>query len=29
VRAVTVDQVLETAQKYLDADRLAIGIAGP
>jgi zinc protease len=29
VRAVTIDQVLETAQKYLDADRLAIGIAGP
>jgi zinc protease len=29
VRAVTAEAVLETAQKYLDADRLAIGIAGP
>ena len=29
VRAVTVEQVLKTAQQYLDPDRLAIGIAGP
>ena len=29
VRAVTVEQVLETARQYLDPDRLAIGIAGP
>ncbi|MFZ5808614.1 MAG: M16 family metallopeptidase [Chloroflexota bacterium] len=28
VRAVTVDQVLETAQRYLDPDRLAVAVAG-
>jgi len=29
VRAVTPDEVLETARRYLDPDRLAISIAGP
>jgi len=29
VNAVTVDEVLATAQKYLDPDRLAIAVAGP
>jgi zinc protease len=29
VTAVTVEDVLETAQKYLDPDLLAIAVAGP
>lgn len=29
VQAITAEQVLETAQRYLDPDRLGIGIAGP
>lgn len=29
VQAVTREQVLETARKYIDADRLAIAVAGP
>jgi zinc protease len=29
LRAVTVEQVLETARRYLDPERLAIGVAGP
>jgi zinc protease len=29
VRAVTVEEVLETAHRYLDPDRIAISIAGP
>ncbi|MCD6401176.1 MAG: insulinase family protein [Anaerolineales bacterium] len=29
LRAITVDQVLKTAQRYLDPDKLAIAIAGP
>ncbi|HLA98070.1 MAG TPA: pitrilysin family protein [Anaerolineales bacterium] len=29
VRSVTVEEVLETARRYLHAERLAVGIAGP
>jgi zinc protease len=29
VRGVTVEQVLETASRYLHPDRLGVGIAGP
>ena len=29
IQAITAEQVLETAQRYLDPDRLGIGIAGP
>ncbi len=29
VRAVTVENVLEAAQSYLDPDRLGIAVAGP
>jgi zinc protease len=29
IRAVTVEEVLATAQKYLDPDKLAIAVAGP
>ena len=29
VRAVSPDEVLETARRYLDPDRLAVAIAGP
>lgn len=29
VRAVTIDQVLETARRFLDPERLAVAVAGP
>jgi zinc protease len=29
VRGVSPDEVLETARRYLDPDRLAVAIAGP
>jgi len=29
IRSVTIDEVLETARRYLHPDRLAVGIAGP
>ena len=29
VQVITAEQVLETAQRYLDPDSLGIGIAGP
>jgi zinc protease len=29
IQVITAEQVLETAQRYLDPDRLGIGIAGP
>jgi len=29
VQAVTLEQVLETAQRYLDPERLGVGVAGP